>query len=57
MRNEIVHPKSESSFQSQEKLINELLKFKYDLTLEAVVKFMNFYIPDYISECDCGVDY
>tara|TARA_R110002049_G_scaffold309094_1_gene516809 strand:- start:962 stop:1741 length:780 start_codon:yes stop_codon:yes gene_type:complete len=57
LRNEIVHPKSESSFQSQEKLINELLKFNYDKTLEAVVKFMNFYIPDYISECDCGIDY
>jgi len=57
LRNEIVHPKSEATFQAQEETIKRLLNFKYDATFEAVAKFMNFYQPNYISECDCGLDF
>lgn len=57
LRNEIVHPKSETSFGTQENLIKRLLNFKYDKTFEAVMKFMNFYNKDYIVECDCGVNF
>lgn len=57
LRDELVHPKSDQSFQSQEKLITRLLAFKYEETFEAVKKLMNFYIENFIEECDCGVDY
>lgn len=57
LRDEIVHPKSEVTFQKQEELIKRLLNFKYDKTFESVASFMNFYEKDYITECDCGVDF
>ena len=57
LRDNIVHTKSEKSFDKQEKLFQEVLKFKYDKTLEAVAKFMNFYKPNYLKECNCGVDF
>lgn len=57
LRNEIVHPKSERNSTNQEELIKNLLNFNFDKTFEAVAHFMNFYIPDYIIECNCGIDY
>lgn len=57
IRNEIVHPKSEMTFRTQEELIKKLLNFNYDNTFDAVASFMNFYKSDYVKECDCGVDY
>ena len=57
LRNEIVHPKSERNSTNQEELIKKLLNFNFDKTFEAVAHFMNFYVPDYIVECNCGVDY
>lgn len=57
LRDEIVHPKSEATFQKQEELIKRLLNFKYDKTFESVASFMNFYDDGYITECNCGVDF
>jgi hypothetical protein len=57
IRNEIVHPKSEITFRTQEELVKRLLNFKYEATFDAVAAFINFYKPDYIKECDCGVDF
>lgn len=57
LRDDIIHTKSEKNFEKQEKLFERVLKFKYDKAIEAVGTFMNFYIPDYLVECDCGVDY
>lgn len=57
LRDEIVHPKSEATFQKQEELIKRLLNFNYDKTFESVASFMNFYENGYITECDCGVDF
>ncbi|MEL0652254.1 hypothetical protein V6246_12545 [Algibacter sp. TI.3.09] len=57
LRDEIVHTKSNQVFESQSNLIEKLLKFKYDETLLAIRKFMNFYIPEYIVECDCNDDF
>ncbi len=57
LRNEIVHPKSDKNHNKQEELIKKIINFKYDETFEAVKSFINYYIPNYIEECDCGVDY
>lgn len=57
LRDEIVHPKSEKNMTSQEILMKRLLKFDYEKTIEAVANFINFYQPDFISECKCGVDF
>ena len=57
LRDDIIHTKSESNFELQELLLRRVLNFKYDKTLEAVAKFMNFYKNDYVQECNCGNDY
>lgn len=57
LRDDIIHTKSEKNFEKQEKLFERVLKFKYDKTIDAVGTFMNFYKPEYLKECDCGVDY
>lgn len=57
LRDEIVHTKSDINEDSQMSLMNELLKFKYDETIDALMKFMNFYKPDYIIQCSCGKDF
>lgn len=57
IRDELVHPKSEENFDNQQMLINKLITFKYDKCFDAVSKFMNYYIPDYIKECPCNLDY
>jgi hypothetical protein len=57
LRDELIHTKSDLTFSNQESLIKRLLNFKYDDTFQAVTKFMNFYIPEYIEECKCGKDF
>lgn len=57
LRDAIVHTKSNHLFIEQSKLIDSLLKFKYVETLEAIRKFMNFYKPNYITDCDCDADF
>ena len=57
LRDEIIHTKSEIDYSKQQILLKSVLSFKYDQTFEAVAKFMNFYKPDYITECNCGADF
>lgn len=57
LRDDIVHTKSDSSFKSQEELIKKLLNFPFEETLESVAKFMNFYKPNFITECQCGLNF
>lgn len=57
IRDEIVHTKSKEMYETQSKLIEKLLKFKYEGTLMALRKFMNFYKANYIVDCDCGNDF
>lgn len=56
-RDDIIHTKPGQSELKYDNLIKDSLKFKYEETLGAVAKFMNFYKPDYIVECDCGLDF
>lgn len=57
LRDELIHTKSDISFGNQEELIKRLLQFKYDETFIAVAKFMNFYKPNYVVDCDCELDF
>jgi len=57
LRDSIVHTKSNSLFMEQSKLIESLLKFKYDETLLSIRKFMNFYKDQYIVDCNCSSNY
>jgi hypothetical protein len=56
-RDDIIHTKQDSNILKYDKLIKTSLNFKYDVALESVAKFMNFYEPNYIIECDCGKDF
>ncbi len=57
-RDEIIHTKPQDNNPLKyKKIIKKSLDFRYDDTLEAVAKFMNFYRKGYIVECDCGVDF
>lgn len=57
-RNDIIHTKpKKDNVLWYDNLIKKSLNFKYTETLESVAKFMNFYKPDYIVECDCGKDF
>jgi len=57
-RDEIIHTKPQDDNPLRYKdLIKKSLNFKYDKTLDSVAKFMNFYKPNYITECGCGADY
>lgn len=56
-RDSIIHTKHNPNPFDAHKLIKKALTFKYMQTLDSVAKFMNFYKPDYIVECDCGNEY
>jgi hypothetical protein len=55
-RNEIIHIKSQNSALPYTPIVKKILSFKYPETIEAVAKFMNSHIPQYINECQCGED-
>lgn len=57
LRDDIIHTKSETSFELQERLLRRVLNFSFDKSFLAVQNFMNFYKPDYVSECNCGLNY
>lgn len=56
-RDEIVHTKQSENIMKYEHLIKESLNFKFEKSLEAVAKMMNYYRPEYILECNCGADF
>jgi hypothetical protein len=56
-RDDIIHTKPDDNLLRYDKLIKTSLNFKYEDTLHSVARFMNFYRPDYIIECNCGADF
>ena len=56
-RDEIIHTKQGDHPVKYEKIIKTSLSFKYADALSAVASLMNFYLPNYIIEGDCGVDF
>lgn len=57
LRDEIIHTKSSLLFQSQSKLIKQLLDFDFDNSLIETKEFMNFYRSNYIENCSCNQDF
>lgn len=56
-RDDIIHTKDEGEIMKYDKILKNALQFPYDKALISVAKFMNFYINDYIVECECGADF
>ncbi len=56
-RDGIIHTKDTNTIIKYDFFVQKALSFKYLDTLLAVANFMNFYKPDYIIECNCGIDY
>lgn len=58
LRNNIIHlkPKTETNT-GYKGVYRELLDFDYFKTVTAVKTFVNFYEPNLIEECLCGIDY
>lgn len=57
LRDKIVHTKSDDTGELQIELFRQILNFKYDETISAVAKFMNFYEENYIEDCPCNSDF
>jgi hypothetical protein len=58
IRNNIIHlkPKTETNT-GYKGVYRELLDFDYSKTVTAVKTFVNFYEPNLIEECLCGIDF
>lgn len=57
-RDSIVHTKAgQGGLTPYDYLYKKALNFKYEETLHAARDFMNFYVPAYIEECNCGNDW
>lgn len=57
LRDKIIHTKSDGTAKSQIELFKLLLNFKYEETLDAVRKLINFYKENYIVDCPCEGDF
>lgn len=57
LRDELIHVKADANLENQKSIIKKLIDFKYNETLESVSKFINFYKPNFIEECNCGVEF
>lgn len=57
LRDELIHVKADENLENQKSIIKKLVDFKYDETLESVSKFINFYKPNFIEECNCGKEF
>lgn len=59
LRNEIIHLKPiDKSINTQYKITyRRLLKFDYSKTISSVRKFVNFYEPNLIQECECEKEF
>lgn len=57
LRNSLIHTKSDTTYGVHIETFKKLLNFKYNETLEAVVKLFNFYKENYIEPCSCASDF
>lgn len=57
-RDQIIHTKPDAEdLIPYQQLIRKSMNFQYEKSIDAVFKFINFYKPNYIEECDCGEDF
>lgn len=57
LRDKIIHLKYGKKGMVNSELIDELLNFSFEKTYNEVVNYYNFHKPNYIEECNCGIDY
>ncbi|MBK8342108.1 MAG: hypothetical protein IPL12_01575 [Bacteroidetes bacterium] len=58
MRDDIIHTKSkENSSTVGNSILKKTLNFNYELAIESVAKYINFYEPDKIKECPCDANF
>jgi len=56
LRDQIVHTKEGQNHQGYIELFRKTLNFKFNDSIEAARDFMNYYEPNLIEPCPCGVD-
>ena len=56
LRDQIVHTKEGKAYEGYIELFRKSLNFKFNECIEAVRDFMNFYEPNLIEPCPCGID-
>lgn len=54
VRDSIIHTKSDEEGLVHIDLFKRLLSFEYEITLNSMRSFMNFYKPNYIVDCPCN---
>jgi hypothetical protein len=57
LRNDIIHLKYGEKGFTNSVLIDKIINFDFEKNYNEVVKYFNFYKPDYVQICDCKVDY
>ncbi len=57
LRDNLVHTKSDETFEVHIEIFKKLLNFNYNDTFEAIVSLFNFYKPNYIEPCPCNMDF
>lgn len=56
-RDDIIHTKPKVEEPMYQDLMKKSINFNYDKAIESVATLMNFYQPNYIIQCDCGLDF
>lgn len=57
LRNDITHLKLEDNLIiERSKITRKLLSYDYDKTLLDVRKFINYFVPNYLQDCDCDAE-
>ncbi|MPS71627.1 MAG: hypothetical protein E2590_00570 [Chryseobacterium sp.] len=59
LRNDLIHLKPETEITNTKYKIpyRKVIEFNFDKTIIAVKKFINYYEPNLIEECNCGVNF
>ena len=56
LRDLVVHTKAGKNYESYTELYNKTLNFKFNEAIEVIKDFINFYEPNLIEPCPCGID-
>lgn len=57
LRDNLIHTKSDTTYETHIEIFRKLLNFKYGEAFEAITLFFNFYRPNYLEPCPCNNDF
>lgn len=57
LRDNLIHTKSDDTFDKHIEIFRTLLNFKFTETFEAITQLFNFYQPGYLEPCPCNQDF